>query len=82
MKVNAANELLYSISKDDRSKIAIYSSQDHFSYSQYIEEVNKYQEVLIRIYGKKNIRIGIIMDDCVEFIFLFWACLKIGIVPI
>ena len=22
------------------------------------------------------------MDDCVEFIFLFWACLKIGIVPI
>ena len=82
MKVNAANELLYSISKDDRSKIAIYSSQGHYSYSQYIEEVNKYQEVLIRIYGKRNIRIGIIMDDCVEFIFLFWACLKIGIVPI
>ena len=22
------------------------------------------------------------MDDCVEFVFLFWACLKVGIIPI
>jgi|GEM_PF-3264179 len=82
MSINATKELLYSISKSDEKKVAIYSEQGNLTYLDYCSNVKKMEKLLTQIYQGKIMKVGILMDDCIELIFLFWACLKIGIIPI
>ena len=82
MAINATDMLLYSIPKCNENKIAIYSPQGNITYLQYIEYVNEYEKRMLQIYEGKSIKVGILLEDCLEFAYLFWACMKIGIIPI
>jgi acyl-coenzyme A synthetase/AMP-(fatty) acid ligase len=81
-KNNATEKLVYSISQENLDKIAIYSNEGNITYAEYKQHINEYEVLLLRLYKTSNLKLGILMDDCSEFVFLFWACLKIGIVPI
>lgn len=81
-KNNATEKLVYSILQENLDKTAIYSNEGNITYAEYKEHVKEYEALLLQLYKTSNLKLGILMDDCSEFVFLFWACLKIGIIPI
>ena len=79
---NAADELLFSISEKDKSRYAMHTEEKKIRYEEYITEVEKYMKLLVSIYGTQRAMIGLVMDDCLEFIYIFWACIKLNLVPV
>lgn len=57
---------------------AIYYQDKEISYQEVYDNVNRYRNKLEKYYEKEII---ICMSDCPEWIYLFWGCVKAGIVP-
>lgn len=60
--------------------VAIYYEDQIISYEDVYSNVNRYRNKLCKSF-KPGDRIGIKMSDSPEWIYLFWGCVKAGIIP-
>ncbi|MBR3771107.1 MAG: AMP-binding protein [Clostridium sp.] len=71
------------LAKGRKDKVALYyyNKGQAYTYQEVSDQVNKYANYLLDCNISKGQRIGFLLHDCPEFIFLFLAAIKVGIVP-
>ncbi len=73
---------LESHAKRDPGKTAIVCGEQRTSYSDLLEEVNRMACGLDRMGLKKGDRIALMMHNCPEFITVFYAAMKLGLISV
>lgn len=63
-------------------KLAIITDKTKFTYKDLLFNIFCLKEYLSRLSIHKNQTVSIYMNDCPEYVFLFWACIFSGIRPI
>jgi len=82
-RFNAVDALIDRHLTEGRSnKAAILTIDRVVTYAQLVESVNRFGNALLARGIKPNDRLLMVVKDCPEFYFLFWGCVKAGIIPV
>jgi benzoate-CoA ligase family protein len=64
------------------AKVAIRSADGEVTYGELAERVNRCGNALLALGVRRGERLLMVVKDCPEFFYLFWAAIKAGIVPV
>lgn len=73
---------LYQISKSMGDKISIIEDEKEISYKELWERIDKLGDAFLKLGIKEGDKVAIILANCKEFIFVFFAILKINAIAI
>jgi len=64
------------------SKVAVRTLERNVTYSELRNNVNRFGNTLVHLGVGRGDRILMVLNDCPEFLFLFWGAVKAGIIPV
>ena len=63
-------------------KVVIYTAEEEVTYRQLAERVNKWGNAIAGLGLKPGERVLMVMKDCPEFYYIFWGCIKLGVIAV
>lgn len=79
---NAADYFIFNSPFISKERIAFYYEEQVITYQDLYNNVAKYISFLKNVNVKRQDKVGIILEDCPEFIYMFWALIRIEAIPI
>lgn len=83
-KFNIASYLIddCNLNKDHTDLVALYCENEKYTYGEVAENVNRFSNYLTKQGLNMGDKIGILLSDSAEYVFLFLAAIKVGVVPV